>query len=419
MCAVAFYFVHWLTDLAGAVPKPLEGSEKFVLKFPHPVLGSFIRSFGVINQLAHDSETKVFESYLVQTWQNELPTACGPVPSNPSTAIALMRLAIQGQTADKQVSIVDAFGKLPQEDQKVLGDEMRITGGIGQDYERSPKEEAGKELGPSILVYYSPAFIRYLVPDATWEALHLLAEVYRRARTLWPLQKLAPQDDDGEAASANSELAASHVIIRIDQMKDQTLADIQNVLANGETWVLRRRNELEGVVERLPLETLQEIVQKGEKAAVLKFWRQTDSPYPASDSSGGNGSEASFLSLQSGVTNLDSFNKMLASDSTMTSAAVKAKLNKIVARSSRKLVNRASSMHEGAMRSSSREGGTPPNADGQTPPKLGGPQRSQSMYQPGPVRMGNEPPEGVQAPEARSAEASPIGKRMAPAAAPP
>ena len=166
-----------------------------------------------------------------------------------------------------------------------------------------------------------------------------LAEVYRRARTLWPLQKLAPQDDDGEAASANSELAASHVIIRIDQMKDQTLADIQNVLANGETWVLRRRNELEGVVERLPLETLQEIVQKGEKAAVLKFWRQTDSPYPASDSSGGNGSEASFLSLQSGVTNLDSFNKMLASDSTMTSAAVKAKLNKIVARSSRKLVN--------------------------------------------------------------------------------
>ena len=31
---VAFYFVHWLTDLAGAVPSPLEGSEKFVLKFP-------------------------------------------------------------------------------------------------------------------------------------------------------------------------------------------------------------------------------------------------------------------------------------------------------------------------------------------------------------------------------------------------
>ena len=34
---IAFYFVHWLTDLAGAEPSPLAGSEKFVLKFPHAV----------------------------------------------------------------------------------------------------------------------------------------------------------------------------------------------------------------------------------------------------------------------------------------------------------------------------------------------------------------------------------------------
>ena len=34
---VAFYFVHWLTDLAGAEPSPLGGAEKFVLKFPHAV----------------------------------------------------------------------------------------------------------------------------------------------------------------------------------------------------------------------------------------------------------------------------------------------------------------------------------------------------------------------------------------------
>ena len=56
---VAFYFVHWLTDLAGAVPSPLEGSEKFVLKFPQPVLGSFISSFSVVNELAHKTETQV------------------------------------------------------------------------------------------------------------------------------------------------------------------------------------------------------------------------------------------------------------------------------------------------------------------------------------------------------------------------
>ena len=35
---VAFYFVHWLTDLAGAEPSPLGGAEKLVLKFPHAVL---------------------------------------------------------------------------------------------------------------------------------------------------------------------------------------------------------------------------------------------------------------------------------------------------------------------------------------------------------------------------------------------
>ena len=54
---VAFYFVHWLTDLAGAEPSPLGGAEKFVLKFPHAVLDSFIRSFAVLNELAVQSET--------------------------------------------------------------------------------------------------------------------------------------------------------------------------------------------------------------------------------------------------------------------------------------------------------------------------------------------------------------------------
>ena len=59
---VGFYFVHWLTDLAGAEPSPLGGAEKFVLKFPHAVLDSFIRSFAVLNDLAIHTETKVIAS---------------------------------------------------------------------------------------------------------------------------------------------------------------------------------------------------------------------------------------------------------------------------------------------------------------------------------------------------------------------
>ena len=38
---VAFYFVHWLTDLAGAEGAPLAGAEKFVIKFPHDALNSY------------------------------------------------------------------------------------------------------------------------------------------------------------------------------------------------------------------------------------------------------------------------------------------------------------------------------------------------------------------------------------------
>jgi hypothetical protein len=57
---IAFYFTHWLTDLAGAEPTPLNGCEKFVLKFPHAVLISFIRSFSVLDGLAVKNETEVW-----------------------------------------------------------------------------------------------------------------------------------------------------------------------------------------------------------------------------------------------------------------------------------------------------------------------------------------------------------------------
>ena len=56
---IAFYFVHWLTDLAGAEATPLHGAEKFVVKFPHSVLASFIRSFSIVQRLAHTTESEL------------------------------------------------------------------------------------------------------------------------------------------------------------------------------------------------------------------------------------------------------------------------------------------------------------------------------------------------------------------------
>ena len=64
---------------------------------------------------------------------------------------------------------------------------MARTGIEGQRFRRGPAFASGV-LGPAFLVYYSPAFVRSLaMADKPLAALRLLAEVYRRARVLWPL----------------------------------------------------------------------------------------------------------------------------------------------------------------------------------------------------------------------------------------
>ena len=52
---VAFYFIHWLTDLAGAMPTPLRGAEQFTLRFPPAVLGSIVRTLPYVQRLAQVS----------------------------------------------------------------------------------------------------------------------------------------------------------------------------------------------------------------------------------------------------------------------------------------------------------------------------------------------------------------------------
>jgi len=205
---VAFYFVHWLTDLAGAEPSPLGGAEKFVLKFPHAVLDSFIRSFAVLNELAVQTETSVMEEYLVRTWSEV--TALGPPPVS-EDGVAIMRLVLQAQTHDKQQAIIAAYNSLSADDKLVLRDEMARTGIAGQAFQRAPK--FGSESGPAFLVYYSPAFLRTMAPHHAFEALMLLTEVYRRARKLWPLTRT-----QGNAHA---------VTIRIDQLKELKLEAIQ------------------------------------------------------------------------------------------------------------------------------------------------------------------------------------------------
>jgi len=232
---VAFYFVHWLTDLAGAHPSPLEGSVKFVLQFPQPVLSSFINSFSVLNELANKTETEVFEDYIVKIWRETVQRGVnlGPVPEG-DEAIAIMRLMIQCQTPQAQEAIVTGFANASTADRAVLAAEMARTGLPGQYYSRGQPRRGG----PAFLVYYSPAFVRTQVPSETDEMYRILAEVYRRSREMFPLK-----DDFAPNQS---------VSIRIDQIKEHSAKEIRAVHNHEDTWVLVKRNELEAVIERRP-----------------------------------------------------------------------------------------------------------------------------------------------------------------------
>lgn len=81
------------------------------------VLGSFIKSFGVLNELAVKSETAVCESFLTDYWA-ERQAELGPVPEGASS-IALMRLTVQVQATDKQLALIEAFRALRPEDRQV------------------------------------------------------------------------------------------------------------------------------------------------------------------------------------------------------------------------------------------------------------------------------------------------------------
>jgi hypothetical protein len=123
---ISFYFVHWLTDLAGAEPyhaRPWPGSEKFVTKFPLKVLMAFLDSFAFIDQLATKSEVEVMEDYLQQRWKG-----LGPPASQVSAEsnVAAMRLALMAQGFEADV--VAALQQLPEIERRLLSTELARTG---------------------------------------------------------------------------------------------------------------------------------------------------------------------------------------------------------------------------------------------------------------------------------------------------
>jgi hypothetical protein len=251
---VALYFVHWLTDLAGAEPTPLGGCEKFVIKFPLPVLNSFLRSFEFIEKIATSTETEVMEEYLKVRWLECIPSQ-GPLPSGDS-AIAKMRLLCMAQMNANQ--ILKGFDELSEEDMTVLNLEMSRTGCLGQSYSDKlcPMQVREQSEGPAFLVYYGPALLQNLGSDSPARRLSLLAEIYRCARALWP---------------ASVSKTATTVIIRIDTIKALSLNEMLKSMLEGNLWLMVKHNETEAFIELSSRKKLNKFVASKHSIQILNI----------------------------------------------------------------------------------------------------------------------------------------------------
>jgi len=249
---LALYFVHWLTDLAGAEPTPLGGCEKFVIKFPMVVLNSFLRSFEFVERIVDETETQVMEEYLKMRWCESVPSP-GELPTGDG-AVAKMRLLCMAQM--NAGLVLRAVDEVCTEDREVLYAEMALTGCAGQLYSAGicPKEVRERPYGPAFLIYYGPAFLQNMGNDSPAAKIRMLAEIYRLARIIWPAQ---------------AEKVAQYVTIRIDCIKEISVADIRKAPLSGDKWVIVKRNETEAFVERSSQRRLNKMIRARQQMQIL------------------------------------------------------------------------------------------------------------------------------------------------------
>jgi len=250
---IAFYFVHWLTDLAGAEPTPLGGCEKFVTKFPLAVLNSFLRSFEIVEKITDKSETVVMEEYLLIRWKECTPPL-GPLPTG-NSAVAKLRLQMMAQSNAHR--ILEAWEGLAEPEKELLSIEMSRTACMGQSFSDGicPLAVRQQQMGPAFLIYYGPAFLQSLLKtDCAVKRLSILAEIYRGARELWP---------------ATTSEAASSVIVRVDTLKGLSNAAIMEIPKSGSMWIIVRHNKHEAFIETSSKRKLNQFIVKHHSIQIL------------------------------------------------------------------------------------------------------------------------------------------------------
>ncbi len=252
---IAFYFVHWLTDLGGAEPTPERGVEKFVLKFPHAVFHSLVGSIEFVTRLAQCTPAELFLSYLRHMWAEGAKGVKG-MPAQPPTgpeSLAYLRLLAHAQSASERQRVVEALPLLPAEARAVLSVELALTGCARTPSYAETPEAVG---GPALLGYYAPAFVRLAADDdAAFEklarkrrprsaveiALRMLAAIYLAARTLWP----RTEADGGRTAT-----------LHLKEIKSLPVWEIIDFHQQGGCWVLTKTTPKEAEVQRTRLDAL-------------------------------------------------------------------------------------------------------------------------------------------------------------------
>jgi len=261
---LAFYFFHWLTDLAGAEGSPLAGAEKFTVKFPHAVLQAFLWSIPYLRNLEESTETEVVESYMEARWLSTFPEI--ELPKGPSS-LAKLRLAVMAQGGAREA--LESFDMLPQASVTLLSTELARTGMASQTYQRSHVDG-----GPAFLVYYGPALLQRCQgdPERMRLALRALVAVFEAGRKLWPADLLQQ---------------GSTVTLQVGKLKSHDVKHIFTSLP-GEmrsVWALVQQNETEAVCDLYAAPDLNKLNESGTRYCVLDLNQKfitAEGPPPAS-----------------------------------------------------------------------------------------------------------------------------------------
>lgn len=141
-------------------------------------------------------------------------------------------------------SLVRTFTLLNEEDQRVIAEEMALTGCADQRYECDTSLDSrtvGK--GPAILVYYGPAFLQKNHRTDPKISLQILAEIFRQARDFWPLCA-----EEGDKT----------VVVRIDAFKDLSVESILTP-ASGYSYILAKTSGQDAAIRLMPISSFKRL----------------------------------------------------------------------------------------------------------------------------------------------------------------